>query len=88
MTDQPAPARTAVAADRHALDAELEAALKAPLVAVHVDGSKVRDVHAPAAAERVSDRPGIRAWQERALAGVKRMHEDEAYRLSLNARLS
>ena len=31
---------------------------------------------------------GIAAWEARALAGVKRMHHDEAYRLSLNSRLS
>lgn len=33
-------------------------------------------------------RLSLDAWAARALAGIKRMHEDEAYRLSLNARLS
>ena len=31
---------------------------------------------------------GIAAWEARALAGMKRTHHDEAYRLSLNSRLS
>ncbi len=45
---------------------------------------------APLASESVStpDRSGIEEWHERALAGVKRLHEDEELRLSLNARLS
>ena len=46
----------------------------------------------PASAAPVDKAPiqsdGIAAWEARALAGMKRMHHDEAYRLSLNSRLS
>ena len=48
----------------------------------------VEPVSAAPADEPTIQGDGIAAWEARALAGVKRMHHDEAYRLSLNSRLS
>ena len=88
MTAEPEPSTHAGPAFDDASHAEVEAASPAPSMTVFADGSVTTPPPASTGAPQSSSRPSILAWHERALAGIKQLHEDEEHRLSLNARLS
>ena len=88
MSAEPESSTDAHASSDDALKGEIRAALRAPLMTVLVDGPATTTPPAATTAPQSSSRPSSLDWHERALAGIKQLHEDEEHRLSLNARLS